>query len=144
MDNNFTLHGLTIEVGDQFNKEDAKQAIERAFRTIDLKDDSKVYLIKVIVSDNTRADKMVKVLSGLRTQIAALGLSNCMFVPIQKDTIKDISIDSISISRAGHPTVTRGIHLGHKHYCSGCGKLSYMENYCSQCGGEVVDHEKAT
>ena len=36
------------------------------------------------------------------------------------------------------PTATRGLHLGHRHYCSSCGKLAYCENYCSNCGAEIV------
>ena len=34
---------------------------------------------------------------------------------------------------------TRGLHLGHKHYCSICGELAYMEKYCSMCGTKVKE-----
>lgn len=37
---------------------------------------------------------------------------------------------------------TRGLHLGHKYCCSNCGKLTYMENYCSNCGAEVIQEDK--
>ncbi len=33
----------------------------------------------------------------------------------------------------------RLLHLGHRHYCSNCGGLAYMENYCSLCGAKVVE-----
>ena len=32
----------------------------------------------------------------------------------------------------------RGLHIGHKHYCSACGYLSYIENYCSKCGAKLI------
>ena len=35
-------------------------------------------------------------------------------------------------------TATKGIHVGHRYFCSNCGKLSYMENYCSICGAKVI------
>jgi hypothetical protein len=38
---------------------------------------------------------------------------------------------------------TRGLHLGNYYYCSNCGKLASMENYCSMCGAKVkkVEYE---
>lgn len=37
---------------------------------------------------------------------------------------------------------TRGLHLGHRYRCSNCGALAYMENYCSNCGAEVIQGDK--
>ena len=31
----------------------------------------------------------------------------------------------------------RGLHLGHKHYCSACGQFAYCEDYCSRCGAKM-------
>lgn len=38
-------------------------------------------------------------------------------------------------------TATRGLHVGHRHYCSNCGELACMENYCSRCGAKVIKKE---
>ena len=32
---------------------------------------------------------------------------------------------------------TRGLHLGHMYYCSNCGKLTYMDKFCANCGAKV-------
>lgn len=37
---------------------------------------------------------------------------------------------------------TRGLHLGHMHYCSNCGTLSYMHNYCATCGAKVKEKDR--
>lgn len=37
---------------------------------------------------------------------------------------------------------TRGLHLGHRYYCSNCGVLAYMEKYCSSCGACVIENKK--
>ena len=34
---------------------------------------------------------------------------------------------------------TRGLHLGHQYYCSNCGELTYMHNYCASCGAKVKE-----
>lgn len=33
---------------------------------------------------------------------------------------------------------TKGLHLGHQYYCSNCGVLTYMHNYCASCGAKVI------
>lgn len=33
---------------------------------------------------------------------------------------------------------TKGLHLGHQYYCSNCGELTYMHNYCASCGAKVI------
>ena len=34
---------------------------------------------------------------------------------------------------------TKGLHLGNMYYCSNCGKLTYMHNYCASCGAKVTE-----
>ena len=36
-------------------------------------------------------------------------------------------------------TAVRELHVGPRHYCSNCGKLAVMENYCSKCGARVIE-----
>lgn len=31
----------------------------------------------------------------------------------------------------------KGLNLGNMSYCSNCGKLTYMHNYCAFCGAKV-------
>lgn len=36
----------------------------------------------------------------------------------------------------------RTINVGLRSYCNNCGKLAYMENFCTQCGAKVgMPHE---
>ena len=35
---------------------------------------------------------------------------------------------------------TKGLHLGHNYYCSNCGQLAPMYNYCANCGAKVVEN----
>ena len=37
-------------------------------------------------------------------------------------------------------TCTRGLHLGHMYYCSNCGKLAHIDNYCSLCGAITEEY----
>ena len=36
-------------------------------------------------------------------------------------------------------TAVRELHVGSRHFCSNCGKLAVMENYCSKCGAKVIE-----
>ena len=36
---------------------------------------------------------------------------------------------------------TKGLHLGHNYYCSNCGKLAPIYNYCAYCGAKVVENK---
>ena len=40
-------------------------------------------------------------------------------------------------------TAIRTLHVGSKFRCSNCGRLTYMENYCSGCGAKVIDKENS-
>jgi hypothetical protein len=33
---------------------------------------------------------------------------------------------------------TKGLNLGNMSYCSNCGQLTYMYNYCAYCGAKVI------
>ena len=34
------------------------------------------------------------------------------------------------------------INVGRRSYCSNCGELAIMENFCSKCGAKVEDGER--
>lgn len=34
------------------------------------------------------------------------------------------------------------INVGRRSYCSNCGKLAIMEDFCSKCGAKVMDGEQ--
>ena len=45
-------------------------------------------------------------------------------------------LDTVELDEPKH--ATRGLHLGHQYYCSNCGELTYMHNYCASCGAKVI------
>ncbi len=45
-------------------------------------------------------------------------------------------LDSVELEEPKQ--TTKGLHLGHQYYCSNCGVLTYMHNYCASCGAKVI------
>jgi hypothetical protein len=37
-------------------------------------------------------------------------------------------------------TCTKGLYLGHNYYCSSCGQLTSIYNYCAYCGAKVKEN----
>lgn len=56
-------------------------------------------------------------------------------IPI--DTIADIESADVQPIVYAHKT----INVGRRSYCSNCGKLAIMEDFCSKCGAKVKDSE---
>lgn len=53
-------------------------------------------------------------------------------------TVEDALTDLEEIELEEPKQATKGLHLGHQYYCSNCGKLTYMHNYCASCGAKVI------
>jgi hypothetical protein len=54
---------------------------------------------------------------------------------IPVDTIADIELADVQPVVYAHKT----INVGRRSYCSNCGKLAIMEDFCSKCGAKVKD-----
>lgn len=53
-------------------------------------------------------------------------------------TVEDALIDLDEVVLEEPKQAIRGLHLGHQYYCSNCGELAYMHNYCASCGAKVI------
>ena len=53
-------------------------------------------------------------------------------------TVEDALTDLEEVEFEEPKQATKGLHLGHQYYCSNCGELTYMHNYCASCGAKVI------
>ena len=53
-------------------------------------------------------------------------------------TVEDALTDLEEVEFEEPKQATKGLHLGHQYYCSNCGKLTYMHNYCASCGAKII------
>lgn len=59
-----------------------------------------------------------------------------------KAALADLYIDLQLIPKADVQSVVyahKTINVGLRSYCSNCGRLAHMENFCSMCGATVKD-----
>ena len=57
---------------------------------------------------------------------------------IPVDTIVDIELADVQPVVYAHKT----INVGRRSYCSNCGKLAIMEDFCSKCGAKIKEGDK--
>ena len=89
------VKNLDIKFSEALTEQQVTEAIERGFAGVDFADNQPVYLIKVNVGD-MRADQVFAMIKGLCEELRALGLTNCMFVPLCKNGIQDIEVIEVS------------------------------------------------
>lgn len=53
-------------------------------------------------------------------------------------TVEDALTDLEEVELEEPKQAIMGLHLGHQYYCSNCGELTYMHNYCASCGAKVI------
>jgi hypothetical protein len=92
-----TLHikNLTLDVADIEQKEDWEKAVSRAFESVPY-EAGFVNLVKVKLPD-LPMDKVQFILRHIKEDLAEQGLTNCVFVPIHPQGIRDISIERIEL-----------------------------------------------
>ena len=59
-------------------------------------------------------------------------------------TVKDVIYSQQRYFTDVQPVVYahKTINVGRRSYCSNCGKLAIMEDFCSKCGAKVKDGEQ--
>ena len=85
------VKNLDIKFSDHMTPEQIKEAIDRGFAGVDLASGEPVYLVKIHVG-NMRADQAFQAVEHIRDGFVAQGLTNCMYVPICENGIRDIEI----------------------------------------------------
>lgn len=56
-----------------------------------------VNLVKVHIGDNIHVDKFMYVLENVARDIKSIGAKNCIFVPLKKGLIEDITVEYIKV-----------------------------------------------
>ena len=97
----------------------------------------------------------LSIISKFEEQVDLIGSMSDVYLPeddgfalyeAMKFTLELVKSQRLELDVMGEKrlTTTKGLHVGHKYYCSNCGKLANMVNFCEYCGAKVVnpDEEK--
>lgn len=87
------IKNLTIDIADVKQKKDYEKAVYRAFESVSPEEES-VYLVKVMVGD-IPVDKLQHILLHIKEDMAEQEITNCVFVPIHPQGIRDITIERL-------------------------------------------------
>ncbi len=91
------IKNLCITCTDNFEVETVEQVAQRACETVNL-DTGHINLVKVDVGD-LRSDQVQDLLRNLHGALLSKGVENCIYIPISKYGIRDITIERIEVSR---------------------------------------------
>lgn len=58
---------------------------------------SVVNMIKVKLSDNVKAYDISKLITPIRDSLKEMGATNCIFIPLVKGHIEDVSVDYVEV-----------------------------------------------
>jgi hypothetical protein len=85
------VKNLDIKFSDYMTREQVKEAIDRGFAGVDLANGKPVYLVKIWIG-NMKKDQAFQVVRDIRDAFKAMGIENCMFVPLHEEGIQDIEV----------------------------------------------------
>ncbi len=89
------IKNLSITCHEKFEESSIEKTLQRAFDSVRLEADH-VNLVKVDIG-NMPMDQTQKVLRNIWGAFQERGIDNCIFVPICKNGIQDISIERIEV-----------------------------------------------
>lgn len=112
MSKQLKIHGLNITSYEEIDDSKLIEYIERSLKDIDLKEDF-VNIIKIDVGDcpKDQVHKITRHLSQLSQLLKDKDVNNCIFVPIWKFGIQDITMDSIEVIHGWTSLLRRQSHL---------------------------------
>jgi hypothetical protein len=90
------IKNLCITCADNFKVENVEQVVQRACETVNL-DTDHINLVKVDVGD-LRSDQVQDLLRNLHGALLSKGVDNCIYIPVSKYGIRDITIERIEVS----------------------------------------------
>lgn len=91
------IKNLCVTCADNFEVENIKQLAQRACEAVNL-DTGHINLVKVDVGD-LRSDQVQDLLRNLHGALLSKGVDNCIYIPISKYGIRDITIERVEVSR---------------------------------------------
>lgn len=91
------IKNLCITCADNFKVENAEQVVQRACEAVNL-DTDHINLVKVDVGD-LKSDQVHDLLRNLHGALLSKGVDNCIYIPVSKYGIRDITIERIEVSR---------------------------------------------
>ena len=91
------IKNLCITCADNFEVKNVEQVAQRACETINLNTDH-INLVKVDVGD-LKSDQVHDLLRNLHGALLSKGVDNCIYIPVSKYGIRDITIERIEVLR---------------------------------------------
>jgi hypothetical protein len=91
------IKNLCITCADNFEVKNVEQVVQRACEAVNL-DTNHINLVKVDVGD-LRSDQVQDLLRNLHGALLSKGVDNCIYIPVGKYGIRDITIERIEVSR---------------------------------------------
>ena len=91
------IKNLCITCADNFKVENVEPVVQRACAAVNL-DAGHINLVKVDVGD-LRSDQVQDLLRNLHGALLSKGVDNCIYIPISKHGIRDITIERVEVSR---------------------------------------------
>lgn len=89
------IKNLSITCYEDFDDTSIERVLKMACKDISL-DASFIYLVKISIGD-LRPEQANRVLQHIKNDFLSKGIDNCIFVPICKSGIQDITMDSIEV-----------------------------------------------
>lgn len=90
------LKPVNIQLDDCINKDAYKHRLTECIEQMS-KNANVVNLVKVHVGDNIPFEKFSHVLENVAKDIGKMGAKNCVYVPLKKGLIEDITVEYIEV-----------------------------------------------
>ena len=90
------LKPVNIQLDNCIDTLDYKQKVTECIEQMS-ENTNVVNLVKVRVGDNTSVEQFYRVLQSVAEDIRKMGVKNCVYVPLKKGLIEDITIEYIEV-----------------------------------------------
>lgn len=90
------LKPVNIQIDDCMDADDYGHRLTKCVEQMS-ENTNVVNLVKIRVGDNIKVDKFMHILKGVARDIESIGAKNCVYVPLKKGLIEDITVEYIKV-----------------------------------------------
>lgn len=90
------LKPVNVHIDDCLDESDYRNRLTECIEQLP-ENTNVINLVKVRVGDNISAEKFHQVLKNVAKDIRTMGVKNCIYVPLKKGLIEDITIEYIEV-----------------------------------------------